>query len=434
MAEIAPFRALRYDPRLVPDVSRVVTPPYDVISPEAQADYYARHRQNVVRLILAREHSPESPDMDRYQAAARTYTAWKETGVLRRDPEPALYPYEQEFSLFGRSYRRRGIFTLLKLAEYDEGIVFPHERTFPRHKNDRLQLMRACPAHLESILAFYPGPGTPLTLLLERAMQRDPLVAVTDDDAVTHRLWSMSEATDIACAVATLRNQPVVIADGHHRYETALTFRKERTAQAGPSRAPEQFMLVNLVHAEDPGLVILPTHRVLRGSVPAGADLERLLGRTFQLERLTAQDPASLREILSKGQPPPGVSYVVYLGGGHAIRLIGNGGAVPRDRQQEANVWPDADILHRYVLEELLGVHREADVIAYTHSEAEATRMVDTGHASLAFLLTPPTVGQVQSVALAGGRMPQKSTYFFPKVLSGLLMYPLERGELVPSV
>jgi uncharacterized protein (DUF1015 family) len=436
MAEIAPFRALRYNPRLVPDLAPVVTPPYDVISPAAQAEYYARHPNNMVRLILARADAEETPGQDRYQAAARTYAAWREAGVLCRDAQPAVYPYEQAFPIDGRVVRRRGLVALLKLADYEQAVVFPHERTFPRHKNDRLQLMRACPAHLESILAFYPGPAAPLAALLERCLQTAPLAAVTDADGVTHRLWSLIDAAAIRAARRALQDEPVIIADGHHRYETALAFVKERAAAGRfeSARAPELFVLVNLVCAADPGLLILPTHRLLRGEPPADLDLR--LGRAFQAERFRVENAAGLRAALATGRPRAGVSFLVYEGAGRVLRLVGQGGEAKEaeDQAEGSPGWPDAAILHRRVLEGLLGVAADADRIAYTHSEAEAMETVDGGRASLAFLLHPPSVGQVQAVALAGGRMPQKSTYFYPKVLSGLFIHPIEPGESVPLV
>ena len=426
MAEIAPFRALRYNPRLVPDLRAVVTPPYDIISPEAQAGYYARDPYNVVRLVLAQHNAPETPGLDRYQAAARTYAAWRREGVLIRDAEPGIYVYEQAFTVAGHSYRRRGILALLKLAEYGEGVVFPHERTFPRHKDDRLQLMRACPAHLESILAFYPSQTRSLSALLDQCMQNDPLARVVDD-GTAHQLWSMSDAASVAVAVQALKDQPVIIADGHHRYETALNFRNERT-RTDLARGPEQFVLVHLVAVTDPGLLILPTHRLVRGPIPL--DIEARLGQGFAVECFAARDAAHLRGMLAESRGTQGVSFLMYIGKGATLRLRGTGG--PNADSIGSAMWPDADVLHRQIFGECLDLGPEPDRIAYTHSEAEAIAAVDAGSASLACLMTPPSVAQVQAVALSGGRMPQKSTYFYPKVMSGLVLHPIEEGERVP--
>ncbi|RPH99947.1 MAG: DUF1015 family protein, partial [Zetaproteobacteria bacterium] len=190
MAEIIPFRALRYNPRLVPDLERVVAPPYDVISPEAQERYHARHPYNVVRLILGKGEASDTADDNRYTRAAATFVDWRRAGILRRDAVPSMYLYEQEFSLGdGPRLRRRGLLALVRLHEYAERAILPHERTFSRYKDDRLRLMRACPANLEAILGFYPGPNPTVTAILDRHAEADPAVRLLDEDGVGHRLW-----------------------------------------------------------------------------------------------------------------------------------------------------------------------------------------------------------------------------------------------------
>lgn len=437
MAEIQPFRALRYDPEIVPDPAAVVTPPYDVISPEAALRYHARHPYNAVRLILAREDPPDATGRDRYDRAARAFAAWRAHGVLRRDPEPALYLLEQECTLpDGSRCRRRGILALLKLEEYDRRVIFPHERTFSRHKDDRLRLMRACPANLEAILGFYAGPAEPVTGLLDALTAPPPALQLRDEEGVIHRLWVLADRAGIGRLQAVVASQPVFIADGHHRYETALTFRNER--RGGPS-PPAEFVLAHLVHAEDPGLVILPTHRLLRErTAVAPAALRERLAAHFDLHEtpIDRTSPESgLQRALEelRGEGPERTACALFWGGDSIVRLtLANGSVVEAllaAGHPPAYARLPVAILHRLVIEEILGVPAQAerdDAIGYTRDPREAFLAVRSGRAALAMFLNPPRVEDVRTIASAGGRMPQKSTYFYPKVPSGLVFNPLE--------
>lgn len=451
MAEIVPFRALRYNPQFVPDLKLVVAPPYDVISPEAQERYHARHPHNVVRLILARQSNAGIPGQDRYARSARTFTEWQAGGVLRRDPEPAIYLYEQEFSVGeGHRIRRRGFMAMVRLHDYDDKVVFPHERTFSRHKDDRLQLMRACPANLEAILGFYPGPVEAVSAVLLRHMEGEPSVQLVDEDGICHRLWMLREPREVADLTQALRDRPIIIADGHHRYETALTFRDERrTADAAPlethRRRLHDWVLMNLVHGEDPGLVILPTHRLIRQRpVVAGAALREALGRHFRIEGcpLDRGNPVmSLRIALADlHRRRAAAVFAVYLGGEEVLVLELADETIVQDlvaaghSHEYAHL--DVAILHRLVIERILGIRPASltdDSIQYTRDEGMALAAVASGDAHLALFLNPPRVEQVQAIALAGERMPQKSTFFFPKVLSGLVISPLSPNESLPD-
>jgi uncharacterized protein (DUF1015 family) len=444
MPEIIPFQALRYNPRVVSDLADVVTPPYDVISPEAQARYDARHPYNVIRLILAKDDPAAGPEGSRYLRAAETFSAWQREGILQRDPTPAVYLYEQEFSLGdARRLRRRGLLALVRLHDYEDGVIFPHERTFSRYKDDRLRLMRACPANLEAILGFYPGPNPAVGALLETRMAADPTMRLVDEDGVGHRIWLVRDRTEIEALGAALRDRPVIIADGHHRYETALNFRNERQA-ADPSprdavRPPlAHFVLMNLVQAGDPGLVILPTHRVIRRR-PAcvGEALTAALARHFAVRPcpLDAADPVrSLRRALvDLAQRREGaIACAVYAGGPELLLLDlvdpGTSQTLLAEGRAPALANLDVAVLHRLLIETILEIPASVqadDSIQYTRDESQALASVLGGEAALALFLNPPRVEQVQAVAMAGDRMPQKSTFFFPKVLSGLVINPL---------
>jgi uncharacterized protein (DUF1015 family) len=438
MAHIAPFRALRYDPERLPDLATVVTPPYDVISPEAQLRYLQRHPHNFVRLILAREDPPDESGLDRYDRAGRAYRDWRQSGVLRQDPAPAVYLYEQGFVSGGRSLRRRGFLAALRLEAYEAGTVFPHERTFSRHKDDRLRLMRACPANLEAILGFYAGPAAPVTELLERGMALPPTVALTDEAGESHRLWPLTDPGEIRLLQAVLADRPVFIADGHHRYETALHYRDERRRQTGAA-GESDFVLTNLIHAEDPGLLILPTHRIVRQRPTlSGAALRAGLGRHFQVAEVSV-DPSRpeaalqtvLADLLAAGRERP--VFALYMGGSVILRLaLRDEGGIETPAaagQPESAMRLPVAVLHRLVIGELFGIAGSGagdESLGYTRDAEEAFRAVADGGAHAALFLNPPRVEDVRVIASEGGRMPQKSTYFYPKVLSGLVVRPLE--------
>ena len=448
MAKIAPFRALRYNPRFVRELTLVVAPPYDVISPEAHERYLAKHPHNIVRLILPKEGEADTPGHDRYARAAQTFTAWQAQGILTRDPTPGIYVSEQEFSLGeGRRCRRHGIMVLVHLATYDERIVFPHEQTFAKYREDRLRLMRACPANLDPVFAFYPGPDEPMRTIIDRRMETAPQVELIAEDDIRHRMWILRDPAVIAEMVQVLQNKPLIIADGHHRYETALTFRDERRRRQPPAAEPcrpHDFVLMYLVCAQDPGLVILPTHRVIRQRVAVPKEaLRRVLNSHFRIEAhpLDSGNPeVSLRIALDRiyQRRREAVVFGLYAGGQELLVLELSDPAVIQDlitaghSQEFARL--DVTILHRVVIERTLGVQptgQADDSISYTRDEAAAMAMVASGEGQMALFQNPPRVEQVQAVAFAGERMPQKSTFFYPKVLSGLVINPLDSAEPV---
>jgi len=447
MAEIAPFRALRYNSQLVPDLAPVVSPPYDVISPEGQERYHARHPYNVIRLILARDAIPGTAEPTRYERAGAVFKQWQAEGILRRDAEPALYLAEQTFSLGpGHRVRRRGVMAMVRLAAYEEGVILPHERTFAKYKADRLALMQAAPANLEAILGFYPGPAETVHAVFERTTAANPLADFTDEDGTRQRLWALRDRGEARTLTEALRARPVIIADGHHRYETALQFRAERRAAAGApggdDRRPHEFVLMHLTCADDPGLVILPTHRLIRQRPPvARTALPDALGRFFRVELrpLDAGNPSQslppiLAELADRGRRAP--AFAVYAGGPEILLLTSHDQRVVDDLQRTGHsavyAHLDVAILHHLVLEQVLGIRSVGaadDAITYTRDAVQAVQTVAAGEAHLTLLQNPPLVSQVQAIALAGERMPQKSTYFYPKLLSGLVISPLDPSE-----
>ena len=398
MAVVRPLMGVRYDAARVGDVGRVVAPPYDVISPAQQEALHDASPYNVVRLILSR-------DADRAATAAATLRQWLDAGVLRRDPEPGVYVYVQSFRLpDGSTRRREGVICRLGLEEFASGVVRPHERTFPGPKADRLALLRATGANLSAIFGLYAAPGASLATWLGPVTDAPPIVDIVRPDGDADRLWRVTDPAAITRLMAGIQSQTVFIADGHHRYETALAYWKERGRPAEASS-----VLAFLANMDQDGLVILPTHRLVRGPLALAADaLARRLAERFVVEPL-----------------PPG-----------RARVAGEIDCVLPDRRLRLRARPnvgellaqvpaavrglDLSVLHGAILEPLLGVR--PDQLAFTHDDDEALAAVAGGQAAAAFLLNAPSLAEVRAVCLAGELMPEKSTYFYPKLLSGLVI------------
>jgi uncharacterized protein (DUF1015 family) len=393
MAVVTPFRALRYDAARVGDLEAVIAPPYDVISPAQQAELYERSPWNVVRLILPRE--PE-----RAEAAAVTLRDWMASGVLARDAEHALYFYSQEYVLAdGSRHHRDGVLCRLGLEEFSSGVVRPHERTFPGPKRDQLALLRATGAYLSPIFGMYARAGERLCDVA--GVRGEPLVEVLGEGAEVHRVWRLTDAGTIERVAAALADETIFIADGHHRYETALAYRAERGGGPGS-------VLAFLSNMEEEGLVVLPTHRLLR--VPL-----RLAPATFEA-RLRGE--FAVESLAHGARRPDGAIDVVLPDRRLRVR--------PTDaaRARLAHLPPsvrelDVAVLHEALLAPVLGV--EPGQLAFTHDDAEAIEDVVAGRSTAAFLLNPPSVAAVRAVCLSGELMPEKSTYFYPKLASGLV-------------
>ena len=392
MATISPLRAVRYDTARSGGLRDVIAPPYDVISADEQAALYDRSPYNVVRLILARE-------TPRAEAAARALAAWVGQGVLARDAGPALYLYRQTFHVAGLGERtREGVLCRLQLERFESGLVRPHERTFPGPKADRLALLRATGAYLSPIFGLYAGAGASLRDVFAAVARTPPLEDVRESGGEVHRVWRIAEPATIEAIVRTLAPESILIADGHHRYETALTHRDE----GGPAH-----VLAYLADMHDAGLVILPTHRLVPGPLPlAPAALADRLGEGFVVE------PRPLER-------PRGAGEIDCILADRQLRLRPRPGLVAALERLPAPLRSlDVTLFQRGILEPILGL--ETHGLTFTHDDAEAVAAVP-GRAAAAFLVNPPSIEAVRAVCLAGEVMPEKSTYFYPKLADGLV-------------
>jgi uncharacterized protein (DUF1015 family) len=417
MAEIQPLRALHYDTSLVGPLADVVAPPYDVIDASQRAQLIARSPYNVVAIDL-----PQG-DPDPYAHARELFESWQLQGALARDREPALWAHTQDYTgPDGQRLTRRGFFCRVRIESYGAGRVRPHERTHPGPKEDRLRLTRATRANISPIFSLYSDPQQRAWGALAPATEQAPWGEVTDDDGTRHRLWRVTDPAAIAAVQEATRDAELLIADGHHRYETMQAYADEVGGEGD-----HRYILMCLVAMEDPGLTVFPTHRLVRGLDDARREaLAEALARDFERSEVS-------REELT---PPPGRGplQLGYIDGRtqRALRLTLKDQAIADaalSGHSRAYRELDTGVLEALLLKGALGL--SDDDIAhfngmfYARDTAEALAMVSAGEYEAAFVMRPTPVEQVREVAAAGENMPPKSTFFFPKLLTGLLFNPL---------
>ena len=414
MADVQPFRALHFDPSVAGDFGGLVAPPYDVIDAEHRARLVAKSPHNVVNIDL-----PEA-DGDIYEHAARVLDEWRQEGAVVRDDEPALWALRQDYTgPDGRELTRQGFFARIRVEDYGPGRIRPHERTHPGPKEDRLRLTRATRANLSPIFVLHPGA----TLLEGRG---EPFADVTDDDGTRHRLWRVDDPGVIREVQTRLADAELLIADGHHRYETARAYADEIGGDG-----PHRYVLACLVALEDPGLTVFPTHRLVKETTPGQQEgLADVLKRDFEIDRIERDEIA----------PPPsnGLTTFGYIDAHfrQPFRLVLKDqatadAALPGEPEPYRRL--DAAVLEALLLKGPLEL-TDDDIshlnrFGYARDAQQALELVETGEYDLAFLLRPPPVEQVREVAASGASMPPKSTYFFPKLLTGLLFNPLSDEE-----
>jgi uncharacterized protein (DUF1015 family) len=434
MAEILPFAAIRYNLDRV-SASEVVTQPYDKISPAMQDRYYDANPYNLVRIILGRREPADSVSNSVYTRAAAYGKEWLAKGILKRDTRPSLYVYSQHFTApSGNSVERRGFIGLGRVEDYSAKVVFRHEQTLAKPKADRLELLRATRVHYEQLFLLYEDRGE-IDGLLDPAKKNKLAIDVTDEYGVAHRVWQVSDPNVIAAVQHQMSEQKLVIADGHHRYETALNFREECRRASGRNcdpRAPYEFVMMTFVNMNDPGLVILPTHRVVHSLDSFGADdFVRNVSKLFSVEEVDAGIDASRATKLLRERGGNGTALLATTKNRTFLLHPAKPAAFDcmaglSTRQHELDVVQ----LHKCLLEGVLKLTEESirnqQNLSYVREAAEALEQVRKGSGNIAFLMNPCRVQQVRDIAFAGEVMPQKSTDFYPKLLSGLTAYALD--------
>lgn len=443
MATIMPFKGIRYNPKKIDHLNLVVTQPYDKITDQMQEEYYQKHPLSIVRLIRGKTLPEDTPTNNVYSRARDYFREWQKEGILVQDREPSLYAYDQEYtSQKGEKRVRKGFITALKLEEFSSGIVLPHERTHSKPKEDRLNLLKAAGANFGQIFMLYPDPENRVNQLLADAKQGKPDMEALAEYGVTHRVWRISDVETIDKVKKEMGDKSLVIADGHHRYETALNYRNWMREQ-NPNCTGEElwnYRMVTLVSMEDKGLTILPTHRLLHGL--EGFDFQGFLkdcAKFFKVERTDGRDKL-LGEMESRalnhmvqGRGAREHIFGLYAGRGeyHLLTLKDEGLVEDFVERGRAPEWKtlDVTICHSLIIENLLGVSQERvtaqENIGYIREPDEGIRGVDEGKYQLIIFLNPTRMTQVKAIAEKGEAMPQKSTDFFPKLLSGLVIFKL---------
>ena len=404
MARIFPFQPYRYSPAAGP-LAHLVTQPYDKISPEMRARYLALSPFNLVRLILGERFASDSEKHNVYTRASGFLKDWIDRGTLAREPQPSLFAYFQDFSVpdTGERLSRRGFIGLGAVEDYSAGVVHRHEQTLSGPKKDRLELLRHTHAHFGQIFMLYPDPERQVDRLLAESAQLKPTAAVTDEYGAEHRLWKIADPARIDAIRSLMADKKLLIADGHHRYETALAFRDENPDLAGASR-----VMMTFVNMHSPGLKILATHRLVSGL--ANFDAAGFLARAGN--QFAVKEIAQLQEV-----PASSIGAAI----GDKLYLL---------RLKEPSQKLDVPILHDQILRDALGITEEAvraeQNLRYVRGLDKAMEAARRGEVQIAFLLHPTAIEDVARISFSGGVMPQKSTDFYPKLLSGLTIYKVD--------
>ncbi|MFH0824088.1 MAG: DUF1015 domain-containing protein [Pseudomonadota bacterium] len=435
MARIIPFEIVHYNGNCAKDMDRIITPPYDVISKEEQDGFYTAHPLNIIRVVLGRQLPDDGPDDNKYTRAAAVLRDWLTDGVLVRTERPGLVVYQMEFQRpDGGTRVIDGLITLVKVEDYGKGRVLPHEKTYKGPKKDQLSLLRACRAHITPIHALFSDPEDVVTKEYSRFTERPPDREATDIGGSVHRVWFVHDETALANIVRTFEEKSLFIADGHHRYETALAYRKEIEASGSPAGGHENVMMY-LTSMSHPGLTILPAHRMIKGmeNLDIGGMLQRL-APYFEIEELpfspeTREETAEVLINRIGCYSQIGGKFGVAVHGEQCFRLLRikdfTGVESLMDRTMPKTLRGlDVTILREAILGHGLGIDGEnaEGLVEYSPSAADAIERVRKGDVQLGFIMNPTRVDQMQAAAELGHKLPHKSTYFYPKLASGLAM------------
>lgn len=431
MAHIIPFRGLRYHER--ENLSAVTTPPYDVISPAEQEAFYQLSEHNVIRLELAKEYPDDTPENNRYTRSAQTLNQWIDEQVLCYEEEPAIYLYEEIFTLPNGSVKSfKGYITLVELEEFSKKIVLPHEETLSKAKTDRFHLMEATHANFSQIYCLYMDPEKTLTRKISEISQNPADVSFTAGDGIKQNLWIITDPDMISAIQAGFAQKQLFIADGHHRYETALNYRN-KMREENPNYSKDDlfnYVMMMLVEMDDPGLVVLPTHRMVKNLEHfEEKDVLRRLSGTFAADKITVKENAAkeMEQALEAKQQEK--AFAFYTGKDYFYLLtLTDHSAMKRHISDKSDAWLGLDVavLHTLILADVFGIDMENMAnqknLVYTRYAEEAADRVKNGEFQCSFLLNATKVREIKDVSLANEKMPQKSTYFYPKLITGLVM------------
>lgn len=429
MAEIKPFKGMRYNTFLAGKIGELCCPPYDIISEEERLGYIAENEYNVIRLELPKEGG------DVYKTAGEVLDMWRNTGVLVHEIKPAVYIYEEEFNAYNKRSSVKGIIVRVRVEEFSKGVILPHEFTLSKAKADRFNLMKATNCNFSQIYALYMDEEHTTLKTIDRLSDRKPDQKFTDNDHVTHKLWIITDEKVIEKLVNDFADRKLYIADGHHRYETALNYRNYcRENGISKEGDPQDYQMMYLVDMQHPGLVVFPTHRMVRDLESFDKD-EVLKGceEYFDITKFTSV--GNINSELAKQYKQGKKAFGFYCGTGEWYLLVLKDIEVMADvlpDLSEASQQLDVSVLHSLILEKTMGIDKENMAnqinLTYTKFFEEAIMKVDKGEFQCSFILNPTRVTEIRDVAAAGEKMPQKSTYFYPKMITGMVMNDLNES------
>jgi len=432
MAKLVPFHGLRYTPAFTSAISRLVAPPYDIISPQEQKRFYRAHPQNIIRLELGKSKESDTAGSNQYTRARKTLQSWLAAGVLGLESKPAFYLLQTDYvDPKGVSKRFTGLFARVKLEMFGEGKILPHEKTYEGPKADRFNLLKETGVSFSPVFSLYRDPSKRINALLHKQLNKPPVLNLKDWSGVRHQLWVITQPTQIAAIQNAFQGKKLLIADGHHRYLTAIRYQKEFRNQVGPD-ADWVMMCVAEIH--DPGLSVLPVYRLVKGIAQKQWNIfQRNWQEHFELEKVTSVARLQEAQVLAAKKTRNAVIGYIEKGGKNAFLLKVKQGYLETfyDPQQtrHSRIYHRLDvvILNQLILKQLLGIHpgEEQGRVWYTKNLEEARRAVTRGLAQAAFLPGLPNVDAIWDLAKQGETMPQKSTYFLPKLITGLVMNPV---------
>jgi uncharacterized protein (DUF1015 family) len=432
MADVRPFQAIRYNPT-AEDMAAVICPPYDVISPQQEEVLLARSPNNYIRIEYSKAFPNDDEGCNRYTRALAYLGNWLRSGILQQDDKPAYYLHEHTFSYGGKTAARRGLFARVRLEEWDRMVIRPHERTLAGPKRDRIKLISTLEANTSPVFGLYQDEAKLIGAVIDQVAGWPETLEFSGEDSEYHRVWVVEDVEAVAAIERAFDEKPIYIADGHHRYESALAYRNERYAADPniPRDAALNFVMMSLTDATDPGLLILPTHRLIKGIRQDSIDsLPRRLDEYFNIERFGLSQGDGWQQIEPLMTGDSSRFFIYGLSGDELLSLT------VKDQRRVENLMPtghsltyrgmDVSVVDHVVLERILGMNAmDEERIAYDHDRDSAMSQVNSGEFQLAFILKPVRPETIQAISDARDRMPRKSTYFYPKLPSGIVVYRL---------
>ena len=434
MVEVAPFKGITYNPKKISKLDDVMSPPYDIISEELQTKLYEKHPRNFVQLILGKINTDNSDKDNRYTRAKKLFDSWMKDSIIISSDEPAIFPYTIKYKVKNQTKTMNGFFALLKI-DPNYKLVKAHERTLSKPKADRLNLMRACHANLEPIQLLYIDDKDKIRKKIDGALN-NPIIDVKGYDGFNHKLWKLENNEVISMIQNELKNNILFIADGHHRYQTAINYANEIKEKTGnrDKDAPFNYRMVILANMFDEGLSIFPTHRLIKKSNIDFDDFLEKLNEYFVIaEKKVGSSKENIAEIREKIKDDLETKdehkFVMYLKDKYYLLKLKDEAFMDKFAGDRSKTWRtlDVSILHIIILEHIMGINQEnlEDHVKYTRVDEEAIQFVDGGKYDLSFLMNATKIEELKAIADAGEHMPQKSTFFLPKMLSGLVIYKM---------